>query len=188
MFYIETKPENGEIKRFVMDIETDISLSMPGNPTVYRVDGGYDASDHYHQPFDKLTVNGIVSAAKFTTSARTSSDLVDFETGLRQLKTSGQLFKCSFSDNLEVYQNCLFSELNFARNTQHGPYSLVVSMRIQNIRQAQQAQLTAFPRTDSDYETLQAGKTSGKSNTVVAKKNKILDDSLNLLQGKGLSL
>lgn len=184
MFYIETKPENGEVKRFVMDIETDVTLSMTGSPTSYTVEGGYSSSDHYHQPFDNISVTGLVSAVKFTISGKTSSDLVEFETGVRQLKQSGKLFRCSFSDNLEVYQNCLFTDLTFRRSVQNGPYCLAVSMRIQNIRKAQQAQLTAFPQANEDYKTIQSVKTTSMGGTVQADRDTLGDVAGNLLTGR----
>ena len=164
MFYIETK--TNPIQRFTMDIERNISFIMSGKPTQYRTQGEYDSSDHYHEPFDKLSVSGKIGKVKFSTGGRTTTDYNDFVTGMTTLKRSRKKFRCSFSDDLSVLQDCLFLALSFNWVNTDGIYMLNVDMEIQDTRESQQAGFSDLTQFSDDYKAILSPRSSGKQYAV----------------------
>lgn len=140
--------------KYYMDSVFDVSYSQSGSPTEYAVESGVSSSDHYNQQQDVISISGSISQVKFISSKGEQTDLDVFVKGLTNLKKSGQFFSVSFSDNLEVMRNCLFTSLNLSQNVGTGKYAYDVSMTITKVIVAKQAGTVATPEALQQYKDI----------------------------------
>lgn len=140
--------------KYYMDSVFDVSYSQSGSPTEYAVESGVSSSDHYNQQQDVISMSGAISQVKFISPKGEQTDLDVFVKGLTNLKKSGQFFSVSFSDNLEVMRNCLFTSLNLSQNVGTGKYAYDVSMTITKVIVAKQAGTVATPEALQQYKDI----------------------------------
>lgn len=173
---IYMEASNGD--RFFLDATVELTYSQTGSPTQYAVESGVDSTDHYSQEPDTISYSGQISKVKFLKNAEVNTDLETFEKGITALKKSGQFFSVSFSDNLSVMRNCLFTNLQMTRNTETGRYAMNVSFSIQQVIVAAQAQLATTPTPANQYvDVVETGKTGGgNTQTPDASENRKLQD------------
>lgn len=183
--YIEAA--NGD--RFFLDAAEEVGYSQTGSPTKYAVESGVDSSDHYSQEPDTVSISGRISRVKFLRNAEINTNLEVFEKGMTALKKSGQFFSVSFSDNLSVMRNCLFTNLTMTRNKTTGRYALNISLGIQQVVVASQAQLATTPVPASQYvDTVESGKSgSGNTQTPTEQEERKLQDIVVTLDKTGIS-
>ena len=155
--------ENGD--RFSLDATVSVNYTQEGQVTTYAVESGFDVSDHYKQLPDKVSFSGEISNVKFLWNKAFTTDLDIFEKGMQTLKRSGEPFSCSFSENLGIMRNCLFSSLQTTRDAGTGQHSLQVSFNIVQVRAASQAKLSSTPIPASQYKDMVEEKKKGKGST-----------------------
>jgi hypothetical protein len=162
MFYIQT--DNGEGDIYALDATVNFSRQFRSSITSYAVESGSKVSDHYDKDQQTLSYSGIISDAKF---AKNSSNLSadDYERAMIELRDSGQLFACSFSNNLEVVLNCLFESLSFSTNPDIGYGSREVQFSIKQIEKANRAVNTVSPVPADKYKDQLPGKSKGSGST-----------------------
>lgn len=159
--YIEAA--NGD--RFFLDAVVELSYSQTGSPTKYAVESGVDSSDHYSQEPDTISYSGQISKVKFLKNSEVNTDLETFEKGVTALKKSGRFFSVSFSDNLNIMRNCLFTSLQMSRSTETGRYAMNVSFNIQQVVVASQAQLATTPTPANQYVDVVESSKNGSGTT-----------------------
>lgn len=157
------RTQDGIIYR--LDATVDVNYSQSGSPTEYAIEAGFKSSDHYKQDQDTISFSGQVSAVKFSSQGEESTSLLDFEKGITALKKSGKFFTCSFSDNLPVMKNCLFTSLNLKRDNTTGQFALDVSFTIKQVIVANQANIVATPQPASAYVDVVEKEGKGSSGT-----------------------
>lgn len=139
--------------RYFLDAVFNVSYNQTGSPTEYAVESGVSSSDHYNQSQDSVSISGSISKVKFVRRQKgvESTDLGDFEAGLTSLKKSGQFFSVSFSDNLSILRNCLFTSLIMTRSSQTGRYAIDVTMDIVSVVVAAQSEVVETPEPLRQY-------------------------------------
>ena len=155
---------------YYLDATLSVSYQQSGTPTQYRMEGGSNSSDHYTQNQDTININGLISAVKMATREGESTSLEDFEVKMTALKKSGRFFSVTFSDNLEVLRNCLFTSLNMERNTDTGRYSMTVDMSIVQVEIAKRASLVTTPIAIDAYSNMVDVNSKSGGNTVEVSK------------------
>lgn len=180
-FFIQSRNGDGDV--FEMDATTEVDYILSGNPTSYAVESGVNASDHYQQSQPQVRFSGVVSDVKFTTPDGTITTLEDFERGLTDLQRRGELFACTFSQNLDVLVNCLFTNLNIRTTPETGPHSREISFNIVQIEQAQQAVNTTLPvAADNFKDTLQPkGTGAGSTSSPTQRQADLMDTAVQLI-------
>lgn len=142
-FFLQT--DNGTGTILEMDATLNVDYRLNATPTRYAVEAGANASDHYQRAQPMVSFSGIVSEVKFFTPDGPVVTLEDFERALIDLRNGGQFFACSFSQNLEILRNCLFTSLSIRSTPETGPDAREISFNIVQVEQAQQAQNTVLP-------------------------------------------
>lgn len=164
------KSSTGDI--FEMDATVEVGYNQTGKPTEYAIASKRRSSDHYDQMPDTVRFSGLVSKVKFARRREADLEVVEtleeFEGGLQSLKRSGEFFSCSFSDNLPILKNCLFTSLRMSRNSQGGLYQISVDFSIQQIIVSNQAELVASPIPASAYADVVEESEKGGSSTTEA--------------------
>lgn len=167
-FFIQARNGSGDI--FEMDATVSVAYSLMGSPTEYLMGNGLNSSDHYTQNPDTISFTGLVSQVKFArrSSGSVTTSLEDFEKGMQALKQSGQFFSCSFSDNLSIKKNCLFTSLRMERNDSTSDKSISVSFTIKQVLQGSQTQVTSLPIPANLYKDVVESKEKGGASTTAA--------------------
>lgn len=164
--YIQT--QSGD--KFFFDAVLEVSYQQSGSISEYAVEAGVNVTDHYTQNNDTISLNGSISAVKFLNGGEESTSLELFEKGITALKKSGELFSVSFSDNLEVLQNCLFNSIDMKRSSSTGRYAIDVSASIKQILVASRASIVATPTAAIEYLDVVTPKSKASGNAVAANK------------------
>ena len=162
-FFIQT--DNGTGDRFQLDATVSVSYKQSGDVTTYSVEEGTESSDHYTQKPDVVSFDGVISQVKFLRNGKLKTDLALFEKGMQDLKRSGKFFACSFSNNLDIMKNCLFTSLDMSRDTTTGVYALNVRFTVKQTLVSSQAKLSAIPIPASQYKDMVDEKKKGKGAT-----------------------
>ena len=162
-FFIQTDNGSGDV--FEMDATTEVTYSLSGNPTRYAVESGVNVSDHYQRSQPQVRFSGIVSDVKFSTPEGTIVTLADFERGLTDLQRSGEFFACTFSQNLDVLQNCLFRSLDIRTTTETGTLAREISFTVVQVEQAEQARTAVLPVSAERFKDVVEAKSRGTGST-----------------------
>lgn len=169
-FYIRDN-ESGE--SYYLDAIYSVNLNKTGTPTSYVVEEGFNVSDHYVGDFDTISISGSISSAKFVIDGVLSTKLEDFITEIILLKDKGAPFTMRFSDYLNPYPTCLFSNLTIEQNKNTGDKSVDFSFSIVSIEEAQRAEELDAPeaiRANERYEKVLAAKRKAASSQKNASK------------------
>tara|TARA_Y100000310_G_scaffold74348_1_gene70498 strand:- start:27100 stop:27687 length:588 start_codon:yes stop_codon:yes gene_type:complete len=162
-FFIQSNNGSGDV--YEMDATTEVTYSLSGNPTRYAVESGVNVSDHYQRSQPQVRFSGIVSDVKFSTPEGTIVTLADFERGLTDLQRSGEFFACTFSQNLDVLQNCLFRSLDIRTTTETGTLAREISFTIVQVEQAEQARVTVLPVPAERFKDVVEARSRGTGST-----------------------
>lgn len=162
-FFIQA--DNGAGDRYQLDATVTVAYKQSGEVTSYAVEEGTDSSDHYKQKPDTVTFDGVISQVKFLRNSKVKTDLAIFEKGMQDLKRSGKFFACSFSKNLDIMKNCLFTDLEMSRDTNSGLYAMNVRFSIKQVRVSNQAKLSTVPIPAAQYKDMVEEKKKGKGAT-----------------------
>lgn len=163
--------DNGRGDIFEMDATEEVAYILSGRPTQYAIEGRPSSSDHYTQTPDTWTLTGSVHNVKLRIREGVTTSVEDFEKGLQSLKRSGQFFSLSFSDNLDVALNCLFTNLRMSRTAEVGD-GLVLSMSIQQVPVADQSEVVLFPIPAERFKDQATVNQAGTGNTVTPNERK----------------
>lgn len=149
---------------YYMDAVFQVVYSQTGTPSEYAMESGVKASDHYSQNNDTVSISGSVSKAKLSTSDSTELEIL--EKGLTALKKSGEYFELSFSDNLDIMTNCLFTDLSMTRSTETGKHCIDLQMTISKVVTADRANLVSTPVPAKSFADIVDPKKKGAGNSV----------------------
>ena len=151
--------------KFYMDAVFSVSYVQSGTASEYALQTGVKASDHYSQDTDTINISGSVSSVKFVGRGEAKTELEVFEKELTALKKSGETFNVSFSDNLTVYPNCLFTNLSMDRNTTTGAHAIDVQISIKQIQYGSAAGIVDTPTPAKEYADMVEDKKKSAGNT-----------------------
>lgn len=172
-FCIETET-NGQIDYYVLTATTDLDLTFSGRTTDNPVESGANVSDHYIKSNVTIKFSGVITDV-VNLNGTEDYQLTPDENikALEKLWLSGTPFTVHVDSKLDSYSNCLFSNLNFSKNSGIGE-SYSASMTMVQVKISKQGYLTTVPEQTEEVANQHSdGKNAGDGNTVGDVLNKL---------------
>ena len=120
LFYIKTP--SGDV--YTLDATESFQLTESGTPTEYTIESGAKVSDHYVSESKELSISGVITDMK-TTSSANSKNTGDFLGGLMKIKAIGDpltLYWRGGATELldEFIENLVITRLEVSQDVVHG--------------------------------------------------------------------
>jgi hypothetical protein len=160
--FIQANNGKGQILR--LDATESAGLTLTGRPTQYAVESGVNSSDHYQQDQNTFNISGVISDFKLRGNTDNLS-LEDFEKEILAVKDSGEFFAVTFSDNLDVFTDCLFTNVRLNKTSQLGKSALSVNMTIQQVNVADKSSVVLLPVPADQFKDQAEGKSNSNGST-----------------------
>jgi len=139
-YYLETP--TGDYR---LDATKTIKKALRGKATSNRVEGNFDAADHYVNEPDVFTLDGVITDIKSISSGGTGIKTKDFIIELTKLKESGTPVILHYGFSVDKAHNCVIEEMSLTQNSTNGSSGYLdafgISLSLKKIRFVSQARV-----------------------------------------------